>query len=170
MPQYPNVLAGQRITADLMLSMLPTFVVKPANTDRASTATPADDPDMTVQLEANAVYHIEIFVHYAAITAAGFQTTWNVPAGASGLKWSFGSGSTQVARDNVPMRVGVHGLTVVCEYGDGASASNQLGAFEQGVVTTTNAGTFALSWSQAASNATATRVGSGSFLRVTRLG
>jgi hypothetical protein len=167
--RYPTVYAGQRITGTLLQSMLPEFVHKVTSEDRAATTTLTADSDLQIALEANAVYHVEMYIHYAAASAAGFKTDWSVPSGATGNRWSLGAGSTQVSSDNVSGRWGVHTFVTACEYGDRASATNQLGALEQAVVTTTNAGTLALRWAQATSDATATRVAAGSYMRVVRL-
>lgn len=169
MSQYPVISGGLKMSARVYRSMLPVFVYKLASEDRPSTTTLADDTDLTLPLEANAAYHVRMFVHYAAISAAGFQTAWTVPSGATGARWALGAGPTQVASTDVPGRFGVHGFTTACEYGDRASASNQMGAFEEAIVQTTNAGTIALQWAQVASNATAARVASGSFVCVQRL-
>lgn len=169
MARYPTIYAGQRLTGTLLQSMLPDHIVKTANEDRAATTTLTADTDLTTTLEANAVYHVTMFIHFAAVSAAGFQTDWTVPSGATGNRWALGAGSTQVSSDNVPGRWGVHTFATACEYGDRASASNQMGCMEEAVVTTTNAGTLALRWAQATSNATATRVAAGSFMTITRV-
>lgn len=169
MSRYPPIPPGRILTSGLMMSMLPDTVAKDAHEDRASTAVLAVDSDLQISLEANAVYDVKMYIHYAAISAAGFQTDWSVPTGATGNRWALGAGSTQVASDNVSGRWGVHTFATACEYGDRASATNQLGALEQAVVTTTNAGILALRWAQATSNATATRVAAGSYLTARRL-
>ncbi|MFD3614425.1 hypothetical protein ACFWWT_04080 [Streptomyces sp. NPDC058676] len=169
MSRYPSIPPGRRLTSDLMMSMLPDTIYKTSNEDRVSTVTLAADTDLTTTLEANAVYHVQMFIHYAAISAAGFQTDWTVPSGASGSRWVLGAGSTQVSSDNVPGRFGVHTFATACEYGDRASATNLMGGVEEAIVTTTNAGTLALRWAQVTSNATAARVAAGSSLLVRRL-
>jgi uncharacterized protein (DUF2235 family) len=169
MSRYPVLYAGQRLTAPLLSSMLEERIVKTVNEDRASTTTLAADTDLTVTLDASAVYHVQIYIHYAAVSAAGFQTDWTVPSGASGSRWVLGAGSTQVSSDNVPGRFGVHTFATAAEYGDRASATNLMGGLEEAIVTTTNAGTLALRWAQATSNATAARVAAGSHMRVRRI-
>ncbi|MCX4703857.1 hypothetical protein [Streptomyces sp. NBC_01373] len=169
MSRYPVLYAGQRLTAPLLSSMIADTIVKNSNEDRAATTTLAADTDLTVTLEANAVYKVSIFIRYAALSVAGFQTDWTVPSGASGNRWALGAGSTQVSSDNVGGRWGVHTFATACEYGDRNHATNLMGALEEAIVTTTNAGTLALRWAQATSNATATRVGAGSCLIVQRL-
>jgi hypothetical protein len=67
------------------------------------------------------------------------------------------------------MRAGSHGFGTTITYGRRNTNTNLLYAIETGVVTTTSAGTCALSWAPSASNATATRMGLGSWMRATRL-
>lgn len=169
MTQYPVILAGQTITASLLSSMLPTFVYKSVSEDRLSNTTLTDDTDLTMQLLANATYHAEFFIHYATLTTAGFQTAWTVPSGTSGNRWSIGGGSLQHTFDNVSAHVGVHAFATAVQHADRNSSTNQIGSYEEGTFTTTNAGTLALQWAQVSSVASNTRVASGSFMRVTRL-
>ena len=171
MSRYPVLYAGQRMTADGVLTpMEQQFVLKVSSEDRSSTTTLTADSDLQIALEANAVYHVEMYIHYATQSTPGFQTEWSVPSGASGNRWCLGAGSTQVASDNVGGRWGVHNFTgTLVEYGDRNSSTNLNGALEQGVITTSSAGTLALTWAQVVSNASNTRVGAGSFMRVTRL-
>ncbi|WP_051797719.1 hypothetical protein [Streptomyces sp. NRRL S-337] len=172
MAQYPVLLAGQRITAALLASMLPLEQWKTANTDRAATTTFADDPDLTVSLEANATYRVEMYLHYAALDAARFKTMWNVPVNWTGLRSAIGPDQGQILSSTSSGgtgRWGVHNLSTACTYGTRDHATNQCVAIEEGVVTTIAAGTLALQWAQATSNATATRLGSGSYMRVKRL-
>lgn len=169
MSRYPVLYAGQRLTAPLLSSIIPDRIWKVTNEDRASTTTLAADSDLTTTLEANASYHVLFYIHYAAVSAAGFQTDWTVPSGATAGRSALGAGSTQVSSDNVPGRFGVHTYSTATEYGDRASATNQMIAIEEAVVFTTSAGTLALRWAQATSNATATRVGAGSYMEIKRL-
>jgi hypothetical protein len=170
--QYPVIYAGQRITADLDTSMLATEFFKTSNTDRSSTTTLANDPDLTATLEASAVYRVIFYLHFAAIDAARFKTAWTVPSGATGNRTAVGPDQGVILSSTSSGgtgRWGVHAFTTACTYGSRDSASNQCFAMEEGIVTTTNAGTLAIQWAQATSNATATRLAAGSSLYVRRL-
>ena len=169
MSRYPTVSAGQRITGTLLQSMLPDIIWKTANEDRLSTTTLTADSDLTTTLEANAVYLVEIEAHYATMSAAGFQTDWTVPSGATGGRSSVSNGSAQTSYLDVPGNFGVHNFSTAVSHGDRNSSSNQLWLMERGVVTTTSAGTLALRWAQDVSTASTTRVGAGSFMTVRRL-
>jgi hypothetical protein len=176
--QYPTIYAGQRLTGTLLRSMMPDIIVKNTNEDRASTTTLANDSDLVATLEANAVYHVTMYIHFAALDAAQFQTQWALPTGASGNRSANGAAyelassgaATAQAANGGYHRSGVHGFGTAVRYGTRASATNQALAIEEGVVTTSStAGTIALMWAQFTSNATATRVGAGSSMHIRRL-
>lgn len=183
--RYPVIHAGQDIDADTINAMIPMIVSKPSATARASTTTLADDPDLTVQLEANSTYFVEFHIHYAALDAAKIKTQWTVPSGATGNRcvigmgedgyaWTTaeaGLGATDAdAARNTLGRFGVHNYGTTVIYGTRDHATNQAYAQETATVVTSSAGTLALSWAQNTSNATATTVYDTSLMRVTKIG
>lgn len=143
---------------------------KAAATDRTSTTTLADDPDLTMQLAASAVYVVE-FGLFVGSGDGLIKTAWTVPSGATGLKGGHGPGSaaTAAGADNISGRFGSHNFGTTLTYGRRDLFSNLLYAIESGTVITTTAGTLALAWAQSASNATPARMGLGSWMRVTRI-
>lgn len=151
---------------------VPVTVHKAAHTDRAATTTLAADPHLTMQVQENARYLVEFTLYYAALAAAAFKTAWVVPTGTVGSRDVLGPGSTftDTNADNMPMRAGVHALTTPVAYGTRNHATNLIQARESGIITTATAGTLALSWAQNVANAAVTRLASGSYLRVTRIG
>jgi len=171
--KYPTIYAGQRITGTLLSSMIPDVIRKLTATDRASTTTLADDPDLTTTLEANAVYYIEMELWYAATAASGgIKTQWTVPSGVTGNRSALGIGpSVSSGTPEGSGRWGVHNYTTSVSYGDRASSTSLLLARETSVVTTSStAGTLALQWAQDVSDAASCRMGVGSLIRITRLG
>lgn len=172
MSQFPVIYAGQRITATLLTSMEPINVWKTNNTDRASTTTVTDDPDLTVTLEANATYRAVFYLHYAATDTARFKTQWTVPSGATGNRTAVGADQGVIlsgTSSGGTGRYGVHGYTTACTYGTRNDNTFLCSAIEEAVLTTTSAGTLAIQWAQATSSATASRLGAGSSLHVQRL-
>ncbi len=169
--QYPQIAAGDELTADLLMSMLPRIINKSSNTTRTSTTTFSDDPDLTMQVEANATYFVEFHLHYASLDAAKFKTEWTVPSGSTGNKCVIGPGSTanQADVDNVSGRYGVHGFATDVTYGTRNSTVSQAYALETATLITTNAGTLAIRWAQATSNASDTTLYATSLMRVTRI-
>ncbi|RLV66360.1 hypothetical protein STAN_1881 [Streptomyces sp. CBMAI 2042] len=170
MSRYPTIAAGQRLTAELLQSMLPQERWKTAHEDRTSTTTFADDSDLTMWLEGNATYHAIFYLHYAAPSAAGFKTAWTVPAGSTGARSAQGPGSAVTdASASTTSRFGVHAFGTSVSYGTRNSSSNQVLAQEEAVIITTNPGTLAIQWAQDTSNAGITRVGIGSIMIVRRI-
>ncbi|MBA4865905.1 hypothetical protein H1V43_32090 [Streptomyces sp. PSKA54] len=172
MAKYPSTPAGSRITGNLLQSMLPDIVYKNTNEDRSSTTTLTADSELTVALEANSVYLIDMQIHYATMSVAGFKTDWSVPSGTTGNRSALGAGSNGVnsTADNIDGRFGVHNYPTVVIYGDRDSSTAQLVAIERSILTTsTTAGNLTLRWAQETSNAAATRVGAGSFIIAWRL-
>ncbi|WP_328404009.1 hypothetical protein OHS70_34270 [Streptomyces sp. NBC_00390] len=164
--------AGGVSTAGPVTGMnIPVTIHKPSNTDRPSATALVADPHLITQLQANAKYLVEFHLYYAALSAAAFKTTWSVPAGATGNRSVLGPGSaaTEGNADNLAVRSGVHATATTVVYGTRNHATNLAHAVESGILTTTTAGTLALSWAQNVSHATAARLATGSYMRVTRL-
>jgi hypothetical protein len=162
---------GRTATAAVALG-IPRHVYKTNPTDRLSTTTFADDPDLTMQLSPNSVNLIEFHLFVGGPSGGLMVTQWTTPADASGLKGVQGPGSaaTDNSADNITGRFGSHGFGTTITYGRRGSANtNLLYAVESGVLTTTTGGTCAVAWAQALSTATATRMGVSSWMRVTRL-
>ncbi|WP_328494097.1 hypothetical protein OHS59_16180 [Streptomyces sp. NBC_00414] len=151
---------------------VPQIVFRTTNLDRASTTSFAADPVLQATLAANATYHVEVYMYYGALAAADIKTQWTVPSGATGLRSCFGPGSSasDSAATNIVVRAGVHNFTTSVPYeGCRDSQSNLTLAWETGQVVTTNSGTFSLDWAQNTSNGTGSRMGAGSFMRLTRV-
>jgi hypothetical protein len=169
---FPDIRPPQHITAGFLRSMLPLVAWKPGNTDRANTATVADDPDLVLALAAGATYLVEALLMPAATTTANFKTAWTVPNSATGLKAVDGPSSTasNANADQITVRRGVHQFGTEILY-SGVRNNNTLsfGVYEWGLITTSSAGNWALAWSQGTSNATATRLFGGSFVRAQRV-
>lgn len=168
---YPNPRSGDEITAQLLRDMIPVNIYKPSTESVTNDPNVSDDSDLTIELEANAVYKVEFDIHYAAGGTGQFKTAWTTPSGSSGLKSCLGLTPSVVDATNPSgeMRSGVHLLSTIVNYGN-RSGGNQAYAREEGVVATTTSGTLALQWAQNASNATATSVAGYSSMRVTRIG
>jgi hypothetical protein len=171
---FPGYTAGQRLTAADLAAGDALIIYKTTSTDRTSTTTFTDDPELTFALTGSAIYVVEFYLFYAGNTGL-MQTKWTVPSGASGNRSAMGPGSTSTggtgsAADNISMRSGVHGYTTAVLYGNrGVGSLNQLIAVETSLLTTASAGTCAISWTQGTSNAAATRMGAGSWARVLRV-
>ncbi|TGZ14755.1 hypothetical protein DV517_62380 [Streptomyces sp. S816] len=172
MATFPTIYAGQRITSALLTSMLPIAAFKAANTDRTATTTLADDPDLSVQIAANATYRVVFYLHYAATNVARFKTAWTVPSGTTGNRAAVGPDQGVVLSSTSSGgqgRWGVHNFVTACTYGTRDSSSNQCFAQEEATIFTTAAGTLAIQWAQVTSDASVARLAAGSSMHVQRL-
>ncbi len=166
-----------RVTDSLLNSMLPNYVIKPADTTRASNVTLAADPDLvTGTLSAGGVYAVEFHVRFAALSAAGIRTDWTVPAGTTGNRDVLGPAATNAtnATDAVvlDMRWAVHGYGTFVIYTDPRnSVTNQTHFIEKAIVSVGGtAGTVALRWAQNVTNATGTIVNAVSYVKWQQVG
>ncbi|MFI1161354.1 hypothetical protein [Streptomyces sioyaensis] len=167
--------SGLTLTGSISARNTPSIIYKASSTDRGSTTTLTNDPDLTGTFLANVTYLVEIHMYVGA--GAGLMTTaWSVPSGSTGIKGAHGAGSaaTEVTAgnnnaDNITGRFGAHGFATTVTYGRRNVNTNLVYAIETGIVSTTTAGTFALQWAQSTSSATNTRMGLGSWIRFTRL-
>ena len=167
---------GLTIPGTISARNTPYIVTKSANTDRTSTTTRTADPDLTMNLVANATYIVEFHIFVGGSSFALVVTEWLVPSGATGLKGAIGpsSAATETTAgnnnaDGITMRSGSHGFSTTVTYGRRNVNTNLCYAIETGTVTTTSSGTLALAWAQSTSSTTFNRVGQGSFMRVTRI-
>lgn len=168
---YPAILAGQRMSAAVYDSMLPLIAYKTATTNSTS-ATPANDPDLSINLPVNTSWEVEMWVQYAGLLAANISVMWSVPSGASALRQVMGpsSNANNSSADQITMRAGVHGAATAVVYSCARNNSNEQGFVERGIVNMgSTAGAVALQWGQATANATATQVCAGSIMTARRI-
>lgn len=168
---YPTWAAGDPISASMLNYTQGDVIVKTSATSRTTTTTLADDPDLTTTLDANATYLVEFFLHMVSPTGVLIKTAWTVPSGATGNRHVIGVGSsaTDANSDNISSRSGVHGFTTSVTYGTRGANTNQIGAVETAIVTTTSSGTLAIQWAQVTSSATAAQMSAGACMRVKRV-
>lgn len=173
MTNYPNWAAGDPITADWLNHTQGFWFYKASDLTRTSTVTLADDPDLTMELDANAVYWVEFNLLAGATNAEDFRSEWGVPSGATGFKECWGPSETVTTNstgDANLVRLGVHGFTTDIIYGGIRNANNLFfSAREFGLVHTTSAGTLVFRWAQGTSGATGTVLAADSSLHVKRI-
>lgn len=140
---------------------------KASSTDRSSTTSVTDDPDLLFALQAGATYRIDVFLLFIGVVT-----------GTQGFKWAMAySGSASI----VGSATGVQSLNSVGtvrtpftptssnSLGTLATASNDALVYSF-LLKTNSAGTLSLQWAQANSSANATRLVTGSHMIATRLG
>ncbi|MFJ6667406.1 hypothetical protein [Streptomyces sp. NPDC091383] len=183
MPEaYPNLVAGQRITASLLRSMQPQVARKTADTSMQATTTLALDPHIQFTAEANSVYVFEGWLAYDSDIAADILVGFTTPSGTKGKWTGYGTGTTVISgtSGNATQQnaVSTWGYTVRVEYTDitatrtfgGLNVGNPESILLQGTCRFgPTGGTWGLSWAQAASTATNTTIFTDSQIKAQRI-
>ncbi len=179
---YPTFLAGQRITASLLSSAQAITARKTADTSRSAFTTQTADPHMTANVSANAVYTFSGWLSYDGATAADIIIGFSSPSGTAGL-WvghgggitvtsATGGGGTQqdvVSTWGYNVRLETTSINATRTYGC-LGVGTPMSVMLNGTVRIgSTAGTFALTWAQNASNATATSVYTDSWIALQRI-
>lgn len=167
-----SFLAGQTLTAAALNALntaitgvTPLIAIKAGNTSRASTSTLAADPELFVALTPSLTYVVDSLLMYDAGATGLFQCYWSVPAGATVVGVPWGLSTTVTANSEGIIR------TVPTGTGMGANGSgNQVSARPAAyVVMGATAGNLSLTWAQQVSNATATVLHTGSWIRAIQI-
>ncbi len=148
----------------------PVFARKTSDTSRSSTTTFADDPHLTVAVEANTVYVVQCNLAYVSTstTAGDFKMQFTAPASSAFQ----GSAHTYTAAGAAATDDVSGGLTLTTTLSCGVVATGDpnnpcwIGGI---LVTAGTAGNFVVQWAQSASNATATVLKTNSYLALQRV-
>lgn len=175
MTYYPVWQQGGRVTAGLLLKGQTQVVYKQQNTYRVTDVFQID-PELQMELEANATYWVEFYIRSAAIASSrAMRTQWATPTGSTGLKEAQGA-DQGVTLDSTTgggtPRMGVHQFATTVGYGSrGLNNTLQASYIERGAITTGGGpGTLGLVWAQITTDASDTLVAAGSMLTVRRIG
>lgn len=168
MATYPDIEVGDYVTADLLTSMLPVQVVKQADESVSSNATPQDDNELVLPVEANATYLLTMWVAYTSTSETpDFRCDFTVPSGADLQRTVYG---TDAAITGTSTGTVVQSLNTAAGTDDGRGAINGgLTAHVWGRLTVSStAGNIQFRWAQVTSNAAAVVVKAGSWMRLER--
>ena len=147
------------------------FARKTADTSRASTTTMSDDPHLTTTLAASATYLIYAYLAYQAGTTGDINVAFTQPSGAAGSWQGTGLGrgvTASIGTDGFTVRMNTNDIGTTQPRSFGGDTTNQAVQI-MGIVRTSSAGTFAVQWSQASSDATATILRTDSWMQLTRV-
>jgi hypothetical protein len=164
----PTWTVGQVLTAaDVNSWFVPLVAYKTANESVTSSTTLQNDDELFVSLAATAVYTLDMFILFDGSSTGDIKWKFTFPAGVTFNLIDLHE-STPTVNNNANMAIfnqtETHALG--CN-----GAGTFLPIFHTGIVTTTGtAGTLQLQWAQNTSNATATRVIAGSYMRLQRVG
>lgn len=180
---FPTPLAGQRITASLLRSMLPQTIRKTADTQRSATTAQAADPHLQLDVAAGAVYTLSGWINYDTLSSADFVLGFSYPTGTTGTWVGHGAGTTVTSATGgggtqqdsqstwgYNIRLESTALNATRTYGGlGVGATLQLTLLISGTVRVGPVGgTLAVTWAQSTSSATATTVYTDSWLAIQR--
>ncbi|MER5912310.1 hypothetical protein ABT124_17900 [Streptomyces sp. NPDC001982] len=141
---------------------------KTGDTGRTN-ATLADDPHLTVNIEANATYDLECFLIYRGASTGDFGAAFTVPAGTAG-DWSLFGPDTALAASAVTGSVRYNsGILTGTRIAGASDSTTPVAAQGIGyVVAGSTAGPFTLKWAQVTTDATATTLLTNSWMRLIR--
>lgn len=145
------------------------YVPKGAAETVTSSTTLQNDNVLTFVMEPGVTYEVDLSLSVQGNTAGDIKTAWSVPADATGgAKFVMGPASVLsagwVSREDTNASVSTHGYTTAKTY---HVETNGSAVREWGLISSATGGTFVLQWAQSTSNATATQVGSPSYLKYT---
>lgn len=171
MAKYPPTPAGLKPTGDLLQLMLPQIAYKLVTESVTSSTVLQNDNDLFVPVAANSTYLMELLLLHDSDNnaAADIDISWTGPTGAT-MNWGVhganinetGSSGT-ITATNMQTRL----INEEATFGGGDSTGTT--AFASGLlITSGTAGTLQLQWAQNTSNAVATNVRAGSWLKLTQ--
>lgn len=123
------------------------FAYKPSDTTRNNTNTLADDPHLTLAVEANTVYEMEALLFGDATTTADMKFGFTGPSGAT-LHWASGSGAVNASSSGSALDQARKTLAQSAVWG-GIGAASVWAARPQGtLIVGGTAGGFTMQWAQ----------------------
>lgn len=145
------------------------FARKTADTTRASTVTVTADPHMTLSVLANATYTVDGYIVFqAANTTGDMSIQMTVPASTSGT-WGTYAASTSATAEPATMRPLAQDFSTIRTYGANISSADQMMILGGLVRTAGTAGTVAIAWAQATSDAGGLTFRTDSYIKLTRV-
>lgn len=146
------------------------FVRKTADESVTSSTTLQDDNHLTLSVEANAVYQVELVMIYDGEETTGdLKVQFVAPASAAFSYGTMSAHSDQASEFDSSMKLTEQTLAAATTYGCFGTGVNVFGRAFGLLVTAGTAGTFKLQWAQNGSSATATRLRTNSYLILRRV-
>lgn len=185
MAKFPRAYVGLPITADFWNQGRPDWYYKSSATTIASDASLNDDPDLSgITLDVG-VYYIRsrLFAQLSATaTTVDISVAWNHSGTASGSRmclgpdtgigvngyWDGAAHQVTTAVRALPRLASTGAYNTSISYGLRDTFGHEI--LEDGIVTVTASGVFAVQWAQSASSATQLTVNAGSYLRIEQIG
>lgn len=166
--------AFEEVTAGELNDRRPIWVVKGTNEEVSSSTTFQNDDELFVALPASSRWHVRLKAMWDSNGSAtpDIKSDWTIPADATlvSLRWVEGPSSGSADRDDTNIRQGVHSNSTSVPYGSGETVADRwINIKEEFIIDIVTAGTVQWRWAQNVSNATATEIRSGSYIRAERI-
>jgi len=156
--------AGAKLRGSVLSALItevrPLFVRKASDETVNGSATLQNDDELFLAVEANVTYQVEASLRYSTGATPNLKFTFTGPSGATGL----GHATSIVAGGTALVFTDVTLLSTVVTADDSSFATEVHGVLIVGAT----AGTLQLQWAQNTSNASDTKVLSGSYLKLVR--
>lgn len=169
MPSYPELLAGQTLTADLLTKMQPVYVRKVSPETRTNNTTMANDGELFVSLDAGLTYEISGVLFWSAASEYDMKVGLSVPSGgfAELQLYHLPSGSTGTGGPvSYPLMWAGH--TAIFGGPEAGVANWKMSASYKGLVYSGSGGFFRWRWAQNVSGSVGSTMWSGSYIRAQR--
>lgn len=166
--------AGEPLRASVLQALIeeirPLGAVKTANETVNGNATPQNDDELFVSVEASRLYKVTGLLEYTSGSTPNFRMTWSLPSGAT---WLNNSRVYSRAAAAPTQLVDTRTFTTGNLGGPGAGTTRatqaQILELFGYIQTSSTAGTARVQWSQNTSNASDTIVYAGSWISLERL-
>lgn len=162
--------AGQQPTAGQINDLLPLFAYKTADESLTSNTTNQDDDHLVLTVAANTVYTLYGVLKYSADSAADLKMGFVGPTGAT-LDWGCHGLLSTATGISGSVAMDAQAITQTAFLLGGSTTGNtqlMIAVVFGLLITSATAGTFKLQWAQSSSNATATIMRAGSFLKLNK--
>lgn len=167
MATYPVIEVGDIITADLLTSMQPNYIVKSANQSIISSTTFQTDTELVTPSLAVGMW--EVYFNLIFTSACAIKLQWTNTGTMANNRRANGPGSSATtAEDNATGRYSLSGFGTPVVYGF-RSGTNQYRVEELATVNVTGAGAITLQWGQNVSTATNTTCVATSYVRTKQI-
>lgn len=160
----PGVLSSADVNEYLVNTK---YVEKASATTRVSTTTPANDPDLSLHLDTNKIYFLELIAPFTSIAAAGFKFSFSIPAGTVFTGYAL-TGIGGVTSINTYSSAG-NAITINISTASTGSGADDIITVRGTLDTAGTGGNITYQWAQATSNGGNTTVRAGAAMYIRRV-
>lgn len=168
---FPNILAGQRITADMLGLLAPTYYIKTADLGRSGVATSSDDNELAgMALDAGKYLVRTVLLTKWSTSGAStvdFKDRWAFTGTWSGTRACIGTAAGAANTTSASVRNIGSAFTTDQTYGVTGTFAHPIR--EDAVVTVTTAGDMSIQWAPANVAASTVYLMAGSYVEIRQI-